>query len=323
MKLFMTAVLLTISSATFSSVAYAQPVLRELEDRVRRQVEGDEAGDEPGYLGLVADDRQTAGRGIQVLEVVPKGPAEAAGLQPDDLIIAVGDREIRTMEDLATAVEPLPPGANVLFRVDRAGETLDLEVTLGRRPPPEERRFEEFGRVPERLPQPVRDPQALGRARRAILGLRTQTVTPELAERLNLEEGGALVVARTVGSAAERTGIPLRSVIVAADGVAIESPEHLAAIIQKAGPGAEVEITFTTEEGEETVTAVLQEGGIPPGEPRPELPVLPELPPLRDRPATADRKRIEDLEARLVQLEDRIAELEDLLRRQDQHDGAK
>ena len=39
---------------------------------------------EAGYLGMVADDRQDAGKGVRLVEVDDDSPAAHAGLQRDD-----------------------------------------------------------------------------------------------------------------------------------------------------------------------------------------------------------------------------------------------
>src|SRR5688572_19904380 len=196
-----------------SSTALAQPLLDKVEDQVRRQT-AEDAATEPGYLGLIGDSRQEAGRGVRILEVLPGGPADSAGLKADDLIVSANDQPLRNEDDLADVVEPLGPGENVAFTVDRAGVPTDLIVRLGKRPPPDQRRFQQFGKVPdpgapksvapEPLPEPASgsplNPDGPAGRRRAVLGVRTQPVTRVLAEAAGLERvGGALVVARTIG----------------------------------------------------------------------------------------------------------------------------
>ena len=52
---------------------------------------------EPGYLGVLADDKDDRGRGVRVLKVVPGGPADQAGLKPQDLITRLGGVPVRQM----------------------------------------------------------------------------------------------------------------------------------------------------------------------------------------------------------------------------------
>jgi S1-C subfamily serine protease len=64
----------------------------------------------------------------------PGGPAEAAGLQPGDVIVGVGGTEVQTKEDVSAAIESRKPGDAIAVDVERAGARRSLRVTLGTRP---------------------------------------------------------------------------------------------------------------------------------------------------------------------------------------------
>jgi S1-C subfamily serine protease len=112
------------------------------------------AAAEPGYLGVVADDRQEKGAGVRIVEIEAGGPAEQGGLKADDLITRINDTPVHSQADMRPALERLAPGGKVKFVVDRGGQQQTVEVTLGKRPPVGQRRYERFGRIPETLPQP-------------------------------------------------------------------------------------------------------------------------------------------------------------------------
>jgi membrane-associated protease RseP (regulator of RpoE activity) len=140
--------------ASLHAGAMAQPAL----DRLERQLWGNgparAAADasparEPGYLGMLADDRADQGRGVRVVEVLADGPAARAGLQPGDLIVRAGDQPIRMMSDLAAIIERSLPGDSLVLAVERGQVEQKLTATFGRRPPPEQRRFQAFGQVPQ------------------------------------------------------------------------------------------------------------------------------------------------------------------------------
>ena len=105
-------------------------------------------GVEPGYLGMVADDRDENGRGVRVKDVDPDSPAAKAGLQAEDLITAVNGQPVQSGESLGATLHSLQAGAKVDFKIDRQGTAQNIEVTLGRRPPPDQRRFQNFGHLP-------------------------------------------------------------------------------------------------------------------------------------------------------------------------------
>jgi membrane-associated protease RseP (regulator of RpoE activity) len=113
---------------------------------------------EPGYLGLVTDEPQSGAKGLRVTEAISGGPAAKGGLTSGDLITAVDGKPVTSTADMGAAVGSLPPGSQVLFDVDRNGQKQQITVTLGKRPPPGERRFEQFGHVEEEtLPPPSSD----------------------------------------------------------------------------------------------------------------------------------------------------------------------
>ncbi|RMG12506.1 MAG: PDZ domain-containing protein [Planctomycetota bacterium] len=79
--------------------------------------------------------------GLLVLGVVPGSGAARAGLRPTvrrgrqvilgDVIVAVDGQPIRRLDDLLNALEKHRPGERVPVVVDRGGERVALEVTLG------------------------------------------------------------------------------------------------------------------------------------------------------------------------------------------------
>jgi 2-alkenal reductase len=89
--------------------------------------------------------------GVYVAGVVPGGPSAAAGLQGGNRVVSGPDgTEIRVGGDIVTAIDDMPvvrfedlvsylvtkaaPGQTVALTVERNGEEIVLEVTLGERP---------------------------------------------------------------------------------------------------------------------------------------------------------------------------------------------
>ena len=98
------------------------------------------------YLGLAlapvppgAQERlgAPADAGAVVTAVAPDGPAEAAGVRPGDVIVAIGDRDVEQVEDVYAALRERDAGERIAVRIARAGgEPRELTVRLGELPSP-------------------------------------------------------------------------------------------------------------------------------------------------------------------------------------------
>lgn len=96
-----------------------------------------------GYLGVVMEDltpELAQGRdldldhGVLVEEVRPDTPADQAGLQRGDVILRVGDAEIRDSDDLRFKIADSPVGEAVSVLVHRDGKDQNMNITLAERP---------------------------------------------------------------------------------------------------------------------------------------------------------------------------------------------
>lgn len=90
------------------------------------------------WLGLscvdAPADRAGAGRfGLLVREVT--GPAAAAGLLADDVIVSVDGQPLTSMDAFAASVGKRKVGDQVKLRIVRGGRETDVTVTLAARPP--------------------------------------------------------------------------------------------------------------------------------------------------------------------------------------------
>ncbi len=132
----------------------AQPALERLEASIRDRLEAPQPAEpaaipanppaaqpaearphaQPGYLGVVADDKTDRGRGVRVLQVRPQGPAELGGLRKQDLITAVAGIRVRQMSDMADVLELFGVGEAVIFEIVRDEKARQVKVTLGPQP---------------------------------------------------------------------------------------------------------------------------------------------------------------------------------------------
>ncbi|MER3396113.1 MAG: protease DO family protein [Acidimicrobiia bacterium] len=78
--------------------------------------------------GLAVDE------GALVADLMPGGPAEAAGLQVDDVIVAVDGKKVTSAEELRAALRPKNPGDEVGVEFYRGQEKKAVRVKLGEAP---------------------------------------------------------------------------------------------------------------------------------------------------------------------------------------------
>jgi serine protease Do len=152
-----------------------------------------------GYLGvniqtitpdlakaLNLSDRQ----GALVSDVVPASPAEQAGIQRGDIIVAFNDQAVENSHDLATRVAATPVGEEARVMVLRDGQKKELSLTVGTLPSDE-------ASTPE-TSQPTQ----------AKWGLQLQDVTPDLAQQRGLTtDHGVMVTDVQSDSPAAQAGV--------------------------------------------------------------------------------------------------------------------
>jgi hypothetical protein len=145
-------VALILSLWSLAVGASAQPALEQLERRLQAELgpadkpaaetipappplQGPAPATEQGYLGARLDDANDRGRGVRVLQTVPGGPAERAGLKANDLITDVDGLRIRELLELAPMLRQAKPEQIVVFQVLRGEARQKIDVRLSPAPP--------------------------------------------------------------------------------------------------------------------------------------------------------------------------------------------
>ncbi len=201
-------------SGANQGVAFAIPsnIVRDIVGRLK-------SGNElvRGYLGVGIKqvDPQiasafglTSAEGVLVEGVGRDTPADKAGLRPQDIILAVGNRRVKTRERLQHLIARIEPGTNTDLTIWRQGHELILQTLIQAQPTGftttgslqdlrprssrrSERDAESIGRMRER--RDANPSQSLGgeagpaRIFRG-LGFEASTVTPELSKKYDLPD---------------------------------------------------------------------------------------------------------------------------------------
>lgn len=181
-----------------------------------------------GWLGImiqdVTEDLAEAldlaeAKGVLVSSVLDDSPAEEAGLERGDVIVALDGKKVESVDDLRTRIASTPPGTKVKLDIIRNGKRKRITVELGEMPTSEEVASAEEG---------VR------------LGLRVKSLTRYDAHRLGYDgDLGVLVTDVEEGSIAYRAGVQPNDVIVELNREAIYTPADLrdvASQIRKGDP---------------------------------------------------------------------------------------
>lgn len=128
-------------------------------------------------------------QGALVSDVMADGPAAKAGIKRSDVIIGFQGTKVHDSSELPRLVATLSPGTKVDVELIREGKKLVIPVTLGTLP-------EETKEAATRLqPSEVEE----------TLGLRVETITPEMAKTLRLDNVKGVIVSQVAadGPAAE------------------------------------------------------------------------------------------------------------------------
>ncbi|CAN7191384.1 Do family serine endopeptidase [Rhizobacter sp. LjRoot28] len=98
-----------------------------------------------GYLGIrpVEVSREAAeeygltksrNRGAFVSQVIAGGPADKAGLQPGDIVLALNGKPVDGPVELRRALGAIKPGTPVVLQVNRRGKAMEIKATLAEMP---------------------------------------------------------------------------------------------------------------------------------------------------------------------------------------------
>ncbi len=95
-----------------------------------------------GYLGVssetvTADVAEQLGlpkdaKGVAITDITPDSPADKGGLKRTDVILAINDKPVSSLEELRLVVAQMLPDSKVKIKLIREAKELTLEVTLGK-----------------------------------------------------------------------------------------------------------------------------------------------------------------------------------------------
>ncbi len=215
------------NSGGFMGVSFAIPINVAMEVVNQLKETGHVAR---GWLGVMIQDvdknlAEALGldrpRGALISRVLDGSPAQAGGIQEQDIITAINDHPIDFSSELPHFVGRIRPGTKASLDVIRNGE--EMEITL------------EIGEAPDRGEPVVSSRSQDGGAPR--LGMTVEPVPETVLERLSIS--GGVRVTDATGSALE-SGIRPGDIITKLDNQAVTDTDSFFAIADGLEPGRSV-----------------------------------------------------------------------------------
>jgi serine protease Do len=184
---------------------------------------------ERGWLGVMIQDLDQElsdyygikeNNGALVSEVIEGDPAAKAGIQPRDLITEIDGNKIEDARDLIRKISEISVGKKVTISVIRNGKSETLHVTIGKR---------------NDMDMASNDSSLESLHK---FGLRVTEMSPEMANRLNLQEPDGILVAEVEPeSIAAEKGFQMGDIIKEINNQPIKTIQELKNYMNKSGPG--------------------------------------------------------------------------------------
>ncbi len=171
--------------------------------------------------------------------------AQKAGVQRGDVITAFNGSEIARSGELPPLVGATRPGTRVTLRVFRDGRSLDIPVTIGE--------------VPREMAAAAGGRPDAGAAAGNPLGIVVEDLRADQREALGLPADEGVVVARIVGSAAQRAGLAHGDVILMVGRKAVGSAAAFNSALEDAAPGQAVMLLVRRGEASQFITITVPE----------------------------------------------------------------
>lgn len=169
---------------------------------------------------VTADIAQTLGMdrptGVMVTSVYAGGPAERAGLGVGDVIVAIGDHETGTVQDLRFRIATQPVGGAVEVKVMRRGGVSTLSLAM------------------EAPPETPKRNKTLLRGRHPFSGAMVANLSPALADEVGLAFNitGVIILELNRTDNAARLGLEPGDIIRKLNGKQVQSVRQLSAMIK-------------------------------------------------------------------------------------------
>jgi serine protease Do len=196
-----------------------------------------------GSIGITFDAREDisdllkvygAKHGLFVTSIEPDGPAEKAGLKPQDVITEINGKPMQKGQDLIDIVADSPIGTPVKVSIVRDKKPITLTVSVGDRNKVFANRFSNKSPV-------EKNDSAPENAQSVRFGMSVQPLRPADVQRLEYKGNGSVMIASVEPSSfAEDIGLTKGDIIVEMNRQLVNSPEDMKKLQGTLKPGDSV-----------------------------------------------------------------------------------
>lgn len=184
--------------------------------------------------------------GGMVVDVVAENSPSTGVIEPNDILLKIGETDIQEVADIEKALETLE-GNSISVTLMRRGEKQSVTIEIER----------DKG-------QELAEPKAEEAFR---LGIAINEPDEAIRAQLGLEEGqGVIVMEVAPESAAEKAGIKANDVLISLDGEPIAGITELAELVQRSG-GKPISLELLRDGKEMTIEATPEKVVVPPTPP--------------------------------------------------------
>ena len=187
-----------------------------------------------GWLGVAIQDLSSdmaeyyeieSKKGVFVADVFEGDPADKAGIKPKDIILEVNGQKINTSRQLTGMIAAIPVGDTAKIKILRNGKEKTVKVEIVKR---DENKLASRSRPREQAEE---------------FGIRVSNITPEIAQRLNIDETtGVIVTGIESGSKGESANIRVGDIIKEINRRSVESVSDYQKILEDVETGESVNL---------------------------------------------------------------------------------
>jgi serine protease Do len=225
-----------------------------------------------GWLGVYVQDINRAlketmdlksEKGVLIRDVVEDSPAEKAGIEREDVILAFDGKKVTDTEQFLMMVKKTSPGDEVELLIVRDGKEKTLTITLGEAPESKLREQE----IPKFIPPNVKPPKINPQIHKfssfsgVRIGVKVEDLSQQLGDYFGVKDGeGALITEVDEDGPADKAGLKAGDVVVKVDEKTIEDTEDLVSAISEKEEGDKVEIRVIRNHTPQSFTVKVEKG---------------------------------------------------------------